>query len=207
MGTGSDILISADKVWYEFPEVPGDHFPDTHRRDEAIRDVSIDIPKGSFVVVFGHTGAGKTVLLHLLTGAITPTTGTVTIDGQDRVDQGDVVWAPAQVNYDYTGQNKLIRLAMLGVEWQLKQLMTNSFSLPLIIASDEPNDKVFEQLQALWLQSFNHTIIVATHKEEHLKHATLILEMNKGFMNIKELQPAQIKMQMINAAKRRTRAV
>ena len=47
----------------------------------ALRDVSFDIPKGSFYGIIGHNGSGKSTLLRLTAGIHKPTTGTITTDG------------------------------------------------------------------------------------------------------------------------------
>ena len=48
--------------------------------------VSIAIPDGEFVAVTGASGSGKSTLLGLIAGLDTPTSGSITIDG-DRVTQ------------------------------------------------------------------------------------------------------------------------
>lgn len=45
-------------------------------------DVSFSVPEGMFVAVMGSNGCGKTTLLRCLTGLLTPTVGTVSIDGR-----------------------------------------------------------------------------------------------------------------------------
>jgi len=49
----------------------------------VVKDVSFDVPAGTRTAIIGPTAAGKTQLLHLLTGLITPTSGTITYDGRD----------------------------------------------------------------------------------------------------------------------------
>lgn len=52
-------------------------------RSRSIRDVSFEIPAGSFVGICGPSGAGKSTVLRLLFRFYDPESGTVRIDGQD----------------------------------------------------------------------------------------------------------------------------
>jgi energy-coupling factor transport system ATP-binding protein len=45
----------------------------------AIQDVSIDIPKGTYMAIIGHTGSGKSTVLQHLNALLQPTDGTVRI--------------------------------------------------------------------------------------------------------------------------------
>jgi len=56
---------------------------DGHR---AVNDVSVDIAKGEVFALLGSSGCGKTTLLRMLAGFETPTSGTITLDGNDLGD-------------------------------------------------------------------------------------------------------------------------
>lgn len=49
----------------------------------AVRDVSLTLTPGQVTAIVGRSGSGKSTLLNLLAGLLTPTSGHVTLDGQD----------------------------------------------------------------------------------------------------------------------------
>ncbi|MEK4873314.1 MULTISPECIES: energy-coupling factor ABC transporter ATP-binding protein [Bacillus] len=53
----------------------------------ALKDVSFDIPEGTFLAVIGHTGSGKSTLLQHLNALLQPTSGQVKI-GERVVEAG-----------------------------------------------------------------------------------------------------------------------
>jgi len=55
----------------------------------ALRGVDIDIEEGEFVAIMGPSGCGKSTLLHLLGGLLSPTTGSILIDGEDLAKVSD----------------------------------------------------------------------------------------------------------------------
>jgi spermidine/putrescine transport system ATP-binding protein len=67
----------------------------------ALHDVSLQISRGSFVVLLGPSGSGKTTLLNILGGFLEPTSGRVLIDGQDITHLAPAQRPTATVFQDY----------------------------------------------------------------------------------------------------------
>src|SRR2546426_858607 len=63
------------------------HVTRTYKRDEfevrALDDVTLDIPRKSFVAIMGPSGSGKTTLLNLVAGIDHATSGRVVVGGED----------------------------------------------------------------------------------------------------------------------------
>src|SRR3954447_18992333 len=52
---------------------------------EALKRVDLDIARGEIFALLGPNGAGKTTLISVVCGIVTPTSGTVRVDGHDIV--------------------------------------------------------------------------------------------------------------------------
>jgi phospholipid/cholesterol/gamma-HCH transport system ATP-binding protein len=55
-------------------------------KQEVLRDLSLDVPRGQTLVVIGESGCGKTVFLKLIIGLLRPTSGRVLFDGRCLLD-------------------------------------------------------------------------------------------------------------------------
>jgi multiple sugar transport system ATP-binding protein len=64
-------------------EIALQHLWKTYGRVTAVRDLSLDIPDGEFVVLLGPSGCGKTTTLRALAGLETPDRGRVIVGGRD----------------------------------------------------------------------------------------------------------------------------
>lgn len=55
----------------------------------ALKGVSFEVERGEFVAIMGPSGCGKSTLLHLLGGLLSPTSGSILIDGEDLAKVSD----------------------------------------------------------------------------------------------------------------------
>lgn len=56
---------------------------DTSFKSKAVEDVSLVIPDGQFIGLIGHTGSGKSTLVQMLNGLLTPSSGNIYYNGAD----------------------------------------------------------------------------------------------------------------------------
>ncbi len=63
-----------------------EHVSKRFRDVDAVRDLSIEVDDGEFLVLVGPSGCGKTTVLRLIAGLECPTAGAVFIDGRDVTD-------------------------------------------------------------------------------------------------------------------------
>jgi len=69
----------------------------------ALENVSFEIEKGDIVAIIGPNGSGKTTLLQNIIGVLSPTTGTITIDGEKPSDvRKKIGYVPQKFEFDRT---------------------------------------------------------------------------------------------------------
>ena len=67
----------------------------------ALENVSFEIEKGDIVAIIGPNGSGKTTLLQNIIGLLSPTTGTITIDGKNPKDiRHKIGYVPQKFEFD-----------------------------------------------------------------------------------------------------------
>src|SRR4051812_19318872 len=102
---------------------------------DALRGVSLEVGVGELVAVMGPSGSGKSTLMHILAGLDKPTTGTVTIAGEEITAMDD-------------RQLTMLRRRHIGFVFQFFNLLPmltaeENVTLPLSIAG--------EKVDGVWL--------------------------------------------------------
>jgi ABC-2 type transport system ATP-binding protein len=71
----------------------------------ALKDIDLSICRGEIFALLGPNGAGKTTLINIICGIVTPTAGTVAVDGYDivrdyRAARGRIGLVPQELHTD-----------------------------------------------------------------------------------------------------------
>lgn len=90
------------------------------RSQEAVRSVSLEVPKACVYGILGPNGAGKSTLLKLLTGILRPTEGEIIFDGhlwtrKDLFHIGALIETPPVYENLTARENLKARAVVLGV--------------------------------------------------------------------------------------------
>jgi putative ABC transport system ATP-binding protein len=105
---------------------------------DALRGVSLDVPKGQLTAVMGPSGSGKSTLMHILAGLDKPTTGEVTIAGE----------ALSKLNDSDLTKLRRRHIGFIFQFFNLLPMLTaeENILLPLSIAGEKPDRKWVDDL-------------------------------------------------------------
>lgn len=91
--------------------VEGKHLSKSFSGNVVLQDVSIQCAAGEGLALAGENGAGKTTLMNLISGGLTPTSGSVWVDGKE-------------CHFTSQGQAKALGIAFVHQELSLMKEMT-----------------------------------------------------------------------------------
>ena len=117
----SDVAIKVDNVSkiYKLYDKPTDRLKESlgftkekkYKEHYALNNVSFDVHRGETVGIIGTNGAGKSTILKIITGVLSPTLGNVEINGRISA----LLELGAGFNQEYTGlQNVYLNGTMMG---------------------------------------------------------------------------------------------
>ena len=100
---------------------------------QALKKVNLDIKKGEIIALLGPNGAGKTTLISIICGIVTPSSGKVTVDDFDIVD-------------DYRETRSRIGLVPQELTLELFETVFNNVSYSRGLNGKKPNPKHIEKI-------------------------------------------------------------
>ena len=111
-----------------------------HRDFYALNHISFDVKKGEAVGIIGTNGSGKSTMLKIITGVLTPTGGTVSVKGTAAA----LLELGAGFNQDYTGiENIYMNGTMMGFSREeMKE------KLPAILEFADIGDFVYQPVKS-----------------------------------------------------------
>ncbi len=116
---GNAITVKDVTKIYKLYEKPVDRLKESlnpthkeyHRKFYALNNISFEVKKGETVGIIGTNGSGKSTILKIITGVLTPTTGEVQVEGTISA----LLELGAGFNMDYTGiENIYMNGTMMG---------------------------------------------------------------------------------------------
>ena len=100
---------------------------------QALKKVNLDIKKGEIIALLGPNGAGKTTLISIICGIVTPSSGKVTVDDFDIID-------------DYRETRSRIGLVPQELTLELFETVFNNVSYSRGLNGKKPNSKHIEKI-------------------------------------------------------------
>ena len=76
----------------------------TLERNQVLREINLEIPRGQTLVVIGESGCGKTVLLKTLIGLVRPQRGKVLFDSRDLAKLNERELTKQRIRYGFVFQ-------------------------------------------------------------------------------------------------------
>ena len=78
-------MVNFDKVTFEY--IRRDEEGNVESINKALDEIDLDVKKGDFIAILGANGSGKSTLARHINALLTPTEGTVYIEGMDSKDE------------------------------------------------------------------------------------------------------------------------
>jgi ABC-2 type transport system ATP-binding protein len=100
---------------------------------EALKKINLDIKKGEIIALLGPNGAGKTTLISIICGIVTPSSGKVSVEDFDIID-------------DYRETRSRIGLVPQELTLELFETVFNNVSYSRGLNGKKPNPKHIEKI-------------------------------------------------------------
>ncbi|MFZ6754851.1 taurine ABC transporter ATP-binding protein [Undibacterium sp. Dicai25W] len=109
----------------------GIRFPGKEQTQDVLSSINLELQDGSFTVVIGESGCGKTTLLNLIAGFESPTSGHLSIDGTPitgpGADRGVVFQDDALLPWQTVKENVAFGLQLAGNSKAVREEQTHKY--------------------------------------------------------------------------------
>src|SRR4030042_1030922 len=174
---------------------------------EVLKNINLEIDKGEFVGLIGHTGCGKTTLIQHFNGLLTPTSGKIYVEGVDLNKKGvnlrlvrqkiglvfqypenqlfeetiyqEVAFGPRKLGLPEGKIEKRVREALKMVD------LHYNFGITVVLVSHNM-EKVAETVKRLLVMHRGEIIIDDTPREIFEKHANDLVKVGLGLPQVTE---------------------
>ena len=129
---------------------------------EAVRNVSFHLPAGKVYGLLGRNGAGKTSLLSVLASFREPSSGSVTIGGEQPFENAKIMREVSFIyDVDYKDETDKVKAAIESVA-RYRPHFDTAYALELARKFNLPLDKQLKQLSKGMQSAFNVCIGLAS---------------------------------------------
>ena len=107
----------------------------------ALKKVSFSVPKGEYVAIVGESGSGKSTLLNMIGALDTPTSGKITIGGNDILSMNDrklTIFRRRNIGFIFQAFNLIPELTV-----------EQNILFPVLLDYQKPDKKYLEELLAV----------------------------------------------------------
>ena len=133
------------------------YYADGDLKTHVLSDINLTVNRGDRLAIVGSSGSGKSTLLHLLGGLDNPTTGQITVQGQD-------------INDLSVNELSILRNKNFGFVYQFGHLLpefttVENVAIPLLIGGKQPEQAKFDAETLLKKVGLGHRL---KHKPSEL---------------------------------------
>lgn len=129
---------------------------------EAVRDISLRLPAGKIYGLLGRNGAGKTSLLSILASFREPSSGSVTIGGEQPFENAKIMREVSFIyDVDYKEETDKVKAVIESVA-RYRPHFDTAYALELARKFNLPLDKQLKQLSKGMQSAFNVCIGLAS---------------------------------------------
>lgn len=102
------VQLIAENLCFHYTDEDGNRIS-----GDVLKNVSLEIEKGSFVAILGHNGSGKSTLARLFNGILVPISGRVLVNGIDTSDDDNIYEVRSHVGMVFQNPDNQIVAAIV----------------------------------------------------------------------------------------------